>query len=512
MYKIVIADDDEILLYGISTSFDWQSLGIQVVASVDDGDKALREVREKRADILLTDIKMTHTNGLDLAGKLRQECPDVHIVIMSAYDDFRFAQQALRLGVVDYLLKPIDLGQLTETMKHIVYQKMKESQYPLGGAVGIQKNVLEEMFFQNLLNHRYDRETYLQLKELYVEDGLLWRAVEVIFDSGQIREAGIKAVNEVAKKYGYPMVSVFGKHLVCCSGKIEAIISRIKEFKRECKAAVKTILPEETLSFLNGTVVEDAFYLSLSYEKILQIREYQYSAGNEADLSEQDLDRYFNQHHMLNKTQIGYLVRLVVLGNTDAIPKYMEKIKENLKNAGNDSLLMLSLSLSYIFAKLESSLCAEDSMAERLGALYKEAISQKTLDHAIQILQKRLMDLSVQIMRGGSFTHEQLVQRAHAYIDEHYKNSKLRITDVAEEVGLSPNYLSTIFKEVTGDNFTDYLLKKRMWEAQVLLGNSSHSSQEIGYLVGYENPAYFSSVFKKFVGVTVSQYREMVHP
>ena len=513
MYKIVIADDDAILLKGISTAFDWENLGIQVVASVDDGDKALAAVEETQADIILTDIKMTNMDGLELAEKLKEKYPEVHVVIMSAYDDFEFARRALRLEVNDYLLKPVELEQLSEIMKHIVHKKnQKRSSLQVEKIVSMQGEALAETFFQNLISNRYDREMYQQLEPLYIKGEYCWTVIEIILDSGEKMSVGIDMLSDIMKAYGYPLISVFDRYYVCCFGLKEEISNHVKDLKRECRMAIKQILPDETLSFLNGTIVDEAFYLSLSYEKILQIREYQYSAGKEADLSERDLDRYFNKNKAINKTRIEYLAKLVLLGSGEAIPECMEKIKENLRRAGSHSIIMFSLSLSYLLGALGKDSRLTGWGKEELDKIYSKAIMQKTLDSAIQVLKEDLLELSDKITVYRPYTNEQLVYKACSYIDKHYNNPKLRVTDVAGEVGLSPNYLSTIFTEVMGENFTDYLLKKRMRESQILLLNSNYTSQDIGYMVGYENAAYFSATFKKFVGVSITQYREMVQP
>ncbi|NCB37056.1 MAG: response regulator, partial [Clostridia bacterium] len=120
MYNLMIVDDDEILLEGLGTAFDWAALNVRVTATATDGLSALAEMRRQPCDILITDIKMGRMDGLELTRQVREEFPAARVVIMSAYEEFAYAQQAVRMSVDDYLLKPIDLDQLSEIIRKIV--------------------------------------------------------------------------------------------------------------------------------------------------------------------------------------------------------------------------------------------------------------------------------------------------------------------------------------------------------------------------------------------------------
>jgi len=385
MYKLVIAEDDEILLRGLSTMFDWAELDVCVVAAVDDGDKALQEVIKTKADILLTDIRMTNMDGLELVEQIRKIGLKIDIVIMSAYDDFAFAQRALRLEVGDYILKPIELSLLRETIRHILVRKHERKQQ---------------------------------------ESMLLWEHDTVELDE----------------------------------------------------------------------------------------KEVEYRLVNDDYVNKHNLETYFNDRSIINKIQIADVAKLILLGNVQEIEKQLSKVLINLRKAGSDSMIMFTFFLSYLLGKLGETLQGEYLFDEGYAKLYADIMHERTLRDAMKLLRKKLLDATHKIALNNGVNLVNMVKQACAYIDSHYKDASLRVNDVAYAVGLSPNYFSSVFAEITGVNFTDYLIDKRMREAQLLIVYSDYTSQEIGYMVGYSNPSYFSAAFKKYTGMTVSKYKEMIGP
>ena len=265
-----------------------------------------------------------------------------------------------------------------------------------------------------------------------------------------------------------------------------------------------------TISFIMGPAVSELYYLGLSYEKVRQICSYQFSEEKGKDLTEKDLDKYFDQHHTVNKSLVEYLAKLVLMGNTEMIHEYVERLKNNLRYTGSDSLLMLSFSLSSILGELGKTQQLAETGEADLDEVYRHVIKQKTLDDAMELLETELLKMADHFKAGDAISNDQMIKKACEYIEEHFAEPGLRIGEVAGHTGLSPNYFSSVFTEVTGESFTDYLIGRRMKEAQLLLTNSDYKIQEIGYMSGYDNPAYFSAAFKKYTGVSVSQYKKMI--
>lgn len=120
MYKAVIVDDDRLIIRGLSSILPWEKLGCQVVGTATDGQHGMQLIREYRPDILLTDIRMPNMDGLTMAAAIRSEFPRMQISVLTAYRDFEYARQAIRLGVCRYLLKPSSLEELEEALREMI--------------------------------------------------------------------------------------------------------------------------------------------------------------------------------------------------------------------------------------------------------------------------------------------------------------------------------------------------------------------------------------------------------
>ena len=367
MYNLILVDDDEILLEGLGTAFDWAQLGIQVVATATDGIFALAEMRRLPCDILITDIKMGRMDGLELTKQVRNEFPATRVVIMSAYEEFAYAQQAVRMAVEDYLLKPIDLDQLTEIIQKIV---------------------------QSLASERAHCET------------------------------------------------VEGMH--------------------------------RTLN----------------------------------DLGDHTVEEYFRASGLLNTGLVEHLSKAVAFGNDRKTAEDIQLLRTHLMEVSGGSFVFLMTTISILITKLmESNVLSETEQAQ-LKTMQHNALIMPSLDEAMRETEETLTQIALQIAERTGGGREQLIAQACRYIDEHYSASALRIRDVADAVGLSSSYLSSLFSKCVHESFTDYLVRRRMMEAQNLLSNTDLRTYEVAYRVGCDNPTYFSTMFKNFTGMTVSKYRE----
>lgn len=370
MYSLVIADDDEILLEGLATAFDWQALNIRVAAAVTDGAAALDALRREPCDILLTDIKMGRMDGLELTRLTKEEFPQARLVIMSAYEEFGFAQHAVRVGVEDYIVKPIDLDQLQDTFRRIAGD--------------------------------LDRE---RAQKAYLTD----------------------------------------------------IHRRIDE------------------------------------------------------LGERSVEECYRASGALNTGVIEHLARVTLLGSAQEVAGDVERLKANLEAVSGGSFVFLVAALGMLAGRLGGSGQLSGAQKEALIALQKDAMKCQRMEDAMEMVRACLDGIAGE-MAEQSLDVKGLIQSACRYVEAQYFRSELRLRDAAQHVGLSPSYFSAMFAKYAGESFSEYLLRIRMKEAQLLLSGTEFRTYEIAYKVGYDNPTYFSTLFKRYAGMTVSQYREAFGP
>ena len=370
MYSLVIADDDEILLEGLATAFDWQALNIHVVAAVTDGVAALEVLRASPANILLTDIKMGRMDGLELTRLVKEAFPQVRLVIMSAYEEFGFAQHAVRVGVEDYIVKPIDLDQLADTFRRVT--------------------------------EGLDRE---------------WA-----------QKAQWMGINR-----------------------------RIDE------------------------------------------------------LGERSVEDYYRASGALNAGIIEHLARVTLLGSAQEIAEDVERLKANLDAVSGGSFVFLVAALGMLAGRLNDNGQLPQTQRQALITLQKEAMKCQKMEDAMAMLRACLEGIAGELAEDSKDV-KGLIQTACRYVQAEYARSGLRIREAATHVGLSPSYFSAMFAKHAGESFSEYLLRVRMKEAQLLLSSTELRTYEIAYKVGYDNATYFSTLFKRYSGMTVSQYREAFGP
>lgn len=512
MYKLIIADDDEILLEGLTTGIPWQELDIQIAASLNDGIHVEEKIAETGADFLLTDIRMSQMDGLALLDRIHQKTPDFPVIMLSAYDEFSYVQQALKHGALDYLLKPVELSQLYEVMekaKAVLNRKREEiaKNQKIQQSLEETRSYRQKMFLARCLEEFNDTLSG-QCAEfpLPLEDE--WCVTELRINP-ENNDALLQVLEEYALGQGCFFLNRSPAERLLILHAPSNLSEKLLEFQASCRELAASF--EKTrLSFINGAIGKGLESLPQSMESVRRLRSYAFSEGSFTDLSEQNVRKYENRIPALNRGLMENLIKVVASGKTELIDNYTDKLKEHLRQAGNNSILLLSYVTGMIYDGIKESLHWEGFNEQYFDSLYTQVLNQKTLEGAMDTLAQEAKAISEKVSSSGYAAGKSIVRLACAYVDENYGNSELRVTDVAKYVGLSPNYFSKVFAEEMNISFTDYLIEKRMQEAQRLLLYTSCTSSEIAERVGYPNASYFSNVFKKYTGFTASQFKKNV--
>ena len=370
MIKLFLVEDEKVMREGIKKHIDWEKEGIEFVGEGSDGEVALPLILEKKPDIVLTDIKMPFMNGLELSERIRKELPETKIIILSGYDEFSYAQDAIRIGVTEYLLKPITPAALLESIKSVAEQIRKEREES--------ERPSEE---ETTLGEPEPESGENPLVDIEAAGGVSSRELEEFLRTGASHEA-------------------------------DAFIERVFASIGEQNA--------KSLLFLN--------YLTM--------------------------DMYFTMSRFLKE----------LTGDPSAIDKECGDINDIVRN-----------------------------MTEVSEA--KEYLT-RCLRHVIRFRDQ------VSVKKYGK-----VIREAVAYIDEHYADEDISLNTLALLLSISPNHFSAIFSQEMGVTFIEYLIGKRMEKAKELLMTTDMKSFEIAYAVGYKDPHYFSSTFKKTQGMTTKEFR-----
>lgn len=536
MLKMIIADDEFNVREGLKEVVRWADLGIEVVADAVDGQEAFELCREMKPDILLTDIRMPVMDGLEVALKLHELQDPVRIVIISGIQDFNYAKTALNLHADGYILKPVKIPELEDTFRKVVASISLERNREAKNAQlkrQLEENmpVLREKFLANLTLGMYsgEEEVLSKLNFFSLPFGIngAWTVAVLQIDEYEKAIArfseehkhliGFSVFNILSEILGRhqagvtfgmnenEFVAIFnqgalsgGKHLEICQEMIDCVNRFLK-------------MP---LSVGIGSPVQKVYDWNDSYEEALTAIGYKFYTGKNSILQ---IDDFRSGQGNLEFPKLydteNRLVAAMKLGNREEASALVADIFETLCGNAN-------LPVDYV-----QSICIElISMASRtlieigedvriigvdLTALFGEVHGKQEAAELQKTMTAFFDHLTDYFARKYSQKNSRTIQKIKDLIARTYMEN-LTVARLSEEVYLSPNYISLIFKQETGLSVTEYITKVRMEAAKELLKAQDLKILEISEMVGYENPTYFSTVFKKYTGMYPQKYRSLV--
>lgn len=527
MVKLVVADDEERVCRLIVALGNWKELGIKVVGTAANGIQALELIRKEKTDILITDIRMPGLNGLELIEKVREISPDIKIMIISGYANFEYAQNALKQGVSDYLLKPINKDALNESLTKMVNQ--------------IETARRTDMAFQDIQNER--REELIKLRNMLLHDLCHDRSLGLSEDILREKyylnvQPGLYQVLAIKQDAGGNDSKEDTIELIW--HKMEEILQR--EITKECYDFVTAIEGEYLYGLMN--------YPARNSEKIRKI-----------------VRSCFNQmiarNDYLGKTQLSLGIGLsvkeaenikdsFVLANRSLAERLLEGNSKILEADASNGVLYEKKLVDKFTRNLGSALQTLDveEIRNTINVIYNETMETPGV-HGWEILEMIRQCGSIFIMRldvpdkvelqkefdnkcdncvtvNALFTclldfmltkvnqmialreedSVRPVRLAKQYIHNHYQE-QITLEEVSDYVGLTPAYFSVMFKKETEIGFAKYLINERIEGAKDLLRESTLSVADICRKVGYNDPKHFTRLFEKNVGVKPAVYRKL---
>lgn len=526
MYKVIIADDEESIRNRIISMTEKLSDIFTVVGVYENGFDALENGVPLEPDIIITDIRMPYISGIELIKQAKLELPLVQSVIVSGYDSFDYAKEAIKLGVCGYLTKPVIFAEFKDTM-----MKVKES---LDEQLNVDKNIkhLEEQAQYSLrlvqsedLSRLMTMKTIPEnLKEKLEEDKINLNAKYqciVVFDADdeelQYEEEDILQYfleRYVESEFSqYPIHYMFysdNTHMILLGSdekiKITELVSTLHEIILMMKKVNK-------ISISAG--VSDVMSENINYRKMnrhaRRSLEYRTVMGKNVVLCFDDLERNDTHSSKIGKIddneykQLSYLIsygrkddvyeKISALLDTICTPNYKDSYFFVLGNI-LDSILKSCMDLSKLSTNFETQ-------AEITRQIFSIKNKENLYTYFLKVIDEVFEINNYQRMSGLEVSYDRIVH----YIEMHYSDSSLSIEDVANELSYSISYVSAILKK-NGTTFTKLTTECRMNKALVLLADVNNRIITIAKEVGYTDPYYFSHCFKKFSGMSPDDYRK----
>ncbi|MDQ0417129.1 two-component system response regulator YesN [Croceifilum oryzae] len=515
MIRILIADDEEIERVALEKILTTHLAQVEVVATVGNGREAIEKTEQMKPDLLLMDIQMPGINGLEAIEQIQEKFPTTKVVIVSSYDTFTFAQQAIRLGVKDYLLKPSKVQVIVETIRTLCEEinqerSRLESQEETDNRIQKVLPILESEFVSRLLFDQIqaiDLEEMSNLMRVAVHPPASVIMVSIQSEEGQDQQdlSAKNLINEMqAELRGRDDMMV---------GSVSGHILPLLFFHRkgeERRQAIKLMEHIRRISHRHprldiglgvGSAKVGLDDLRISYQEALM-------ACSDLGMGQGYRIRFYDD---LSREQ----------GEDDKRLRYERKLIEAIRNERwQDTKEIMFLLLSAIEQRqtpLEEAkqrlyghflllihLLDEMGVKEVPTNIFLRGKSYMELWKEARV---KIEELDVAYQRFQQNAQYDVFDQVKKYIEEHFMED-LSLEQLAKLVQLSPFYLSKCFKEEFGISYVDYMTQCRISRAKEYIRQGGFSFKEIAYAVGYHDPNYFSRVFKKTCGFSPSQYRD----
>ena len=538
MLKTFLAEDEIVVRENIKKMVPWEQYGFELVGEASDGEMALPLIKKLKPDLLITDIKMPFMDGLTLCKVVKKELPDIKIVILSGYDDFNYAKEAIGIGVEDYLLKPITknafLERLCEIRSRYEHEKSQREYYEqFHREMQEYEQNSSRDFFEGLISGTMDMgEMYERADKLGLD--IVAEAYNILIFTLESENAAAgqsETYSEWEVRAWEKIEGLFADHsyAMLFRNNVFSYGVLVKEQKdnpgkntRDCVESIREILSDAPAGqpwfIAAGEPVERLSNMKHSYNTAAQTyaRRYLYDGHilYYRDLKEEELAK--DDGRYLKKVDINAMDPAIIqkfLGSGlkeetgNFVRDYFHAIgKEPLASMVFRSYVILNVRFSVLSFLNRMGYCAsaleesdtEDAL-EQGGASMEAAMA-----YAERILQKAI---EIRDENSGNKNRD-ILENSIEYIKNHYMDENMSLNAVAQVANISANHFSALFSQNIGQTFIEYLTGIRMEHAKELLRCTGKRASEIALEVGYKDSHYFSYLFKKTQGMTPSDYRK----
>ncbi|MEX1377386.1 MAG: response regulator [Eubacteriales bacterium] len=525
MYKLMVVDDEQIAIESVKYIVENEIDNINVSSTATSGRMAIEQVLIERPDIIMMDIRMPGINGLEAVREIKNIHNNVKFVIVSAFEYFEFAQQAVELGVTEYLTKPVNKASIIETLQKITIELDQEKlryDQQIKNQEKMKKmlEVVEHSCIYSLLlsqGHRVNIGKYKELFEINVNQGYIFilQAKGVDFE-----DQNIKLDESVALQrfYGHFRDNLKRKNN-CIVGPMmldRVVVYMPQEIKDEYQQRVRAIdYLEGCLHDLNekypgdykigiGSVkVDDE--ITISYQEAIKALNYSNDAkvthieDVAINVSNMNYDIFADEQKLIDLIEKGDEHASTSLLN-EIFNKYPEfYTRENIRNR------LVELMVVGHRIAIENGI-ENDSYLEYSNYI-NQILNCDSADSFKSMCIGKIRYIANKVQATKKKKISSIVDKANKIIEERY-SSELTLDDISQELSISPQYFSRLYKDEMGINFIEKLTKRRIDSAKKLIEEGEYSIKEICYMCGYSDPNYFSRLFKKHEGISPSMYHK----
>ncbi|WP_373229333.1 response regulator [Cohnella sp.] len=519
MYKVLLVDDEMLDLEGLERLIPWESLGMHVVSAVNSGFEALDYLQSNPVDVLVSDIKMPIMSGLELAGRALELIPRLKMVFISGYEDFQYAKKAIQLNAAGYILKPVDDHEVIRVLTEVKNELKREAQM----------EKLERGFNNSVHQVNDERLIHWLSGDGGEELPLLKNTLKELNSHGPY-QIGLLELDDVSLKLERLPDNKKQSHIsetynalnTCCEIEGIAIFCRAEghrfvlvlygdsrlEKLRRILEYVENHSPLTVTAGL-GQITDNIQELPVSFRSAKEMLSYKIFCGKNRVIVWEDIESF----QLIDVLDIDEILQklFAAIANYELVKvdDSLEQLYGNVKQLGK-RMSVYNVTI-HLIAKLDSFLF---NMNENLRTILGIDVNHldvlydfETVNDIKSWLRRKLFEISEMLQLKKLRKNHKLIEGIEEYVNKHLDRN-LTLRDVANYFSFSPNYLGHLFKEEKDENFSDFVIRKRLEKASELLEDPKLKIYEVADRVGYKSLTYFSRQFREKFGATPGDYRK----
>lgn len=534
MMKVLIADDEIKVCQLISHLIDWQAFGLEIAGIVNDGKSAFQFICEKKPDIVITDIRMPNYDGIELVKKSKEMSPDIHFIIISGYSHFEYAQNAIKYGVEDYLLKPLKKKELENTLnkiieKHAAIENIASERERLQFMVHnaeekARKNLVADMIMNpGGVEQAFRLETVNREYHCHFADGFF-----AVLKIQPFLTAGVINEEAYALLLSKLQAMVGEKLEACCEELVMSVnenaVLCIINIKDPTLTEVKRQLNKVKNDVSNLREIFEEIHVIMGFSRVTDNMKELFRCLSEADVSvlnrisepEKSIIEYSSYRsagvsasELVDQKYRSELLGAMEVFDAEGILNKIQTLENRLEPYACDGKLIYDCYMEvagiFGFGMKNSNIELDFPDTSWFREKYNQYMTTK---EAFSGLRKDIRLLYEKFEENRKMADYKPIRLAKQYINENY-NTALTLEGVSARIGFNPAYFSSLFKKETGKNFMEYIMEVRVQNAKQQLVQTGKAVDEIAMEVGYTDIKYFSRLFKKITGLNPSEYRKL---
>jgi len=526
MYRFVIIDDEPVVREGMAKNIDWAAHGFELVAACRDGREGMAAIEQHEPHVVLSDICMPFVDGLELASCIAERYPTTKTILLTGHDEFQYAQEAVKLQVRDFLLKPVTAAQLREHLDKI-YHELEAERNRSRHYERIQEQakeslpLLRERFLHRLVRGVLSAEEQRGRAELLSLPLTGPWFCALICDPDNVEaseELTVLAVQnvltDVAEESGVAVAFATAR------GNAAAIVSEASREAAEARALeLGETIAERVVSELGitisvgiGQAVSDLDELPAAYKGARQALEHRLVAGPNRITTLAQAGATPPRRSPVDTGGLrAQFTRGLKTGSRQEAEAALATLVESLQSSGGSAEVcyeQMHRLLADSLAALEAVGIDHRELPDFGENAFVELASLKTLRDMQSWFERLALCVRERIGRNREHHSSDKAEAAVRYLDRHYHSKELSLSEVCKTLAVSKSYFSALFKQHTGMTFVEYVTGVRIKRAKELLLTSDLKSYEVADRVGFGDAHYFSLTFKKQVGASPTEYRE----